>query len=158
MMIAVVSAYGQGNWKTVNYEADPLKGVSAKTVNIYTDDDMGIFYVSDWDKPVFRLITQKGMFRSIMVMGSKIIPVRVGFYKIDGTLEKKFDFTMCPVFNRMDKDISTDSYYLKGRKNIRAIMSWLKSGKGYVRFLVERLNMSEFDLKVMPCVEPPENE
>lgn len=37
-----------------------------------------------------------------------------------------------------------------GRKDIRKIMSRMKSGKGYVRFVVERYNDTDFDIKVTP--------
>lgn len=150
LLLTGLTAFAQGEWETVSREADPLKGVTAKTVCVFTDENVGTLYVWDWDKAIFRLITGEGMFRSVMMMGSKIIPVRVGLYDDDGNLEEMFDFTMYPVDNRMGNEISTADSYLKGRKKLRSAMSRLRTGRGYVRFLVQRQNMSDFDLKVLP--------
>lgn len=150
LLLAVMTASAQGTWSVSHREADPMKGEESKDVYIYKDAGVGSVVVWDWGKADFRLITDKGMFRTRVSSGSVFVLVKVGFYDEQGNMEEMVTVNLLPEDNQMNKYIATADYYMFGRKDIRKIIKHLKSGKGYVRFLVERFNDTEFDLKVTP--------
>ena len=150
LLLAGLTASAQGVWNVSHREADPMKGQEAKDVYIYNVAGVGSVVVWDWDKADFRLITEKGMFRTWVSSGSVFVPVKAGFYDEQGNMQKMVTVHLLPEDNHMRQYIATADYYMFGRKDIRKIIKHLKSGKGYVRFLVERFNDTEFDLKVTP--------
>jgi len=82
--------------------------------------------------------------------GSVYVPVKAGFYDMYGNLEEMVSVILYPDDNTMRKYITTAERYTFGRKDIRKIMKHLKSGRGFVRFVVERYNETDFDMKVTP--------
>ena len=150
LLLAVMTVCAQGTWSVSHREADPMTGEESKDVYIYKDAGIGSVVVWDWNKADFRLITDKGMFRTRVSSGSVFVLVKVGFYDEQGNMEEMVTVNLLPEDNQMKKYIATADYYMFGRKDIRKIIKHLKSGKGYVRFLVERFNDTEFDLKVTP--------
>lgn len=152
MLVLTMIASAQGAW-TVSYrQADELIGQDARNVYIYDVDGIGSIVVWDWKKPNFRLITEKGFFHKKMVQGVNelCVPVMVGFYDKNGTLKTKLNLIMFEEDNHGGKFIATGGFYLGGRGNIRKIMSQMKSGDGYVRFVAELYNKPNFDIKVTP--------
>ena len=150
MLLAGLTVSAQGVWKVSHREADPMKGQEAKDVYVYDVAGVGSMVVWDWDKAEFRLITEKGMFRKWVSSGSVFVPVKAGFYDEQGNMQKMVAVHLLPEDNQMGKYIATADYYVFGRKDIRKIIKYLKSGKGYVRFVVERYNETDFDMKVTP--------
>lgn len=90
------------------------------------------------------------MFRTWVSSGSVYVPVKAGFYDMYGNLEEMVSVILYPDDNTMRKYITTAERYTFGRKDIRKIMKHLKSGRGFVRFVVERYNETDFDMKVTP--------
>ena len=90
------------------------------------------------------------MFRTWTSSGTQLVPVKVGFFDESGKMEKLFTVNLMPEDNSMKKYIATADYYMLGRKDIRKIMSRMKSGKGYVRMVAELYNNPDFDIKIFP--------
>lgn len=149
-LFAWLAASAQGTWRVSHREADPMKGQDERDVYIYDADGIGSMVVWDWDKYNFRLITQNGMFRTWVSSGTVFVLVKAGFYDEHDNMKEMVTVQLLPEDNQMRKYIATADFYMFGRKDIRKIFKHLKSGKGYVRFLVERYNETDFDLKVTP--------
>ncbi len=150
LLLSGITASAQGTWRVSHREADPMKGQKERDVYIYDAEGIGSMVVWDWDKADFRLITQKGMFRTWVSSGTVFVPVKAGFYDENGNMKEMVTVQLLPEDNQMRKYIATADFYMLGRKDLRKIFKHLKSGKGYVRFLVERYNETDFDLKVTP--------
>ncbi len=150
LLLAELTVSAQGTWSVSHREADPMKGQDAKDVYIYDVEGIGSLVVWDWDKAAFRLITEDGMFRTWVSSGSVYVPVKAGFYDEHGNLGKMVTVNLLPEDNTMNKYIATAGYYMLGRSDIRKIIKYLKSGKGYVRFVASRYNDTDFDIKVSP--------
>lgn len=153
LLVVGLTAGAQGTWRVLHREADPMKGQEAKDVYIFDAAGIGSVVVWDWNKADFRLITEKGMFRTWVSSGTVFVPVKVGFFDESGNMEKLVTIQLLPEDNHMRKYIATADYYMFGRKDIKKIISRLKSGKGYVRFVAERYNEIDFDIKVTPYLK-----
>ena len=123
MTVLSMAANAQGTWEVSHRQADPMKGQEARDVYIYNANGIGSVVVWDWNKADFRLITEKGLFRTWVSSGSSFVPVKVGFYDDNGNLEKMFTVNLFPEDNHMGKYIATADFYYLGRKNIKKIMA-----------------------------------
>lgn len=150
LLLAGLTAGAQGRWTVSHREADPMKGQDARDVYIYNANGIGSLVVWDWNKADFRLITEKGMFRTWVSSGSTFVPVKVGFYDDKGNLEKMFTVNLLPEDNHMRKYIATADFYFGGRGDIKKIIKRLKSGKGFVRMVAQLYNDPDFDIKIIP--------
>lgn len=151
MAVLTMTASAQGTWSVSHRQADPLIGQEAQDVYIYKVDELGSLVVWDWNKPDFRLITDQGFFHQVTVQGTGMcIPVNVGLYDKNDNLKTKFQILLFEEDNHGGKWIATGGFYLGGRGNIRKILGRIKSGDGYVRFVAERYNQSNFDMIVTP--------
>lgn len=150
MLLVGLTANAQGTWKVSHRDADPMRGQTEQDVYIYEINGVGSVVVWDWDKADFRLITTKGMFKNEYTTNGKMVPVKAGFYNKQGKLEKMVTVVMFPEDNHSNKWIATGGFYYFGRGSIRKIISNLKKGKGYVRFVVQRYEDTDFDIIVTP--------
>ena len=135
LLLAGLTASAQGTWRVSHREADPMRNQEEGDVYIYDAPGIGSMVVWDWDKADFRLITEQGIFRTWANSTSVYVPAKVGFYDLYGNLEEMVTVFLVPERNKMNRFISTASFYMFGRKSIRKIFKHLKSGKGYVRFV-----------------------
>ena len=139
-----------GGWRITHREADPMKGQTEQDVYIYDVLGMGTLVVWDWNEPDFRLITEKGFFKFSTYGPYTTVGVKVGFFDDNDNMEKMVYLTLSVEPNHNWKYITTDIW---GRKKIKKILSRLRSGKGYVRFVAQRYDDSDFDMKVEPYNE-----
>ena len=152
MAVLSLTAGAQGKWDVSYRQADELIGQDAKSIYMYEAKGIGTVVVWDWSKPDFRLITDKGFFKATYCQGGKYYPVTVGFYDDNGNLEQKFSIQMLEEDNHGGKYIATGDFYIGGRGNIKKIMARMKSGKGYVRMVVDLYNKPPFDIKITPYI------
>lgn len=150
LLLAGLAASAQGEWIVSHRDADPMKNQDARDVYIYKTGGYGEVVVWDWDKADFRLIAEKGFFHVLNAGGMRIVPIRAGIYDENGELEKIYDIDLVPENNTNNRWIATADFYYFGRGDIRKVMKRMKSGKGYVRFLVEMYDKKYFDIKVKP--------
>ena len=127
-------------WYDVCFEADELKGEDACTMHCYRNDD-GEFSMDDDYNHSFVLCTFDGIFDTNYCYGERIIKnAVVGLYDKNGKLLEKFsNFKM----------FVSDSGFA-GTKN-KKIKEFIKTKKGYVRFVISRYARSDFDMKI-PCI------
>jgi len=151
LLLAGLAASAQGTWAVSHREADPMKNQDERDVYIYTVKGIGNVVVWDWDKAEFRLIAEKGFFRTLInSKGIRVALIRAGFYDESGKLEKYYDIQLVPEDNTSNKWISTAGFYFGGRGSIRKVMKRMKSGKGYVRLLGQLYDNKDFDINVTP--------
>ena len=150
--VVIMTASAQGTWTVSHRQADELKGQTAQDVYIYEAPGIGSVVVWDWNKPDFRLITDKGFFHQKRVQGVNgfCVPTNVGFYDKNGNFKTKFQLIMFEEDNHGMKWITTGGWYLAGRGNIRKALKRMKSDEGYVRIVAELYNRPDFDIKIYP--------
>ena len=149
LLLTVLAAGAQGKWTVFHREADPMKGQDERDVYIYDAPGIGSVVVWDWKKADFRLISEKGMFRKWVSSGSTFVPVKVGLFDENGKMEKMVEVRLCPEDNH-NNYIMTFGWYMLGRSDIKKIISRLKKGKGYLRFVATLYNQPDFDMIVTP--------
>lgn len=144
LMTMVLSVNAQ-NWQTETTQGDELKGTSAKTMNIYTDDS-GTFVFTNEDSYAFMVVTNEGIFDyDIDKYAKRTI---VGLYDANNVLIEKLDLPLQRTF------ITSSHGKVMGcvKKNVgEKILSFIKSEKGYVRIIAGRYDRTDFDFKV-PCL------
>lgn len=158
MLSAVLTASGQGEWKSTVIHGDELKGVKGGVVHIYTQPEMGSFVFWGFDKFLFRLTSDKCQFNT-KISGEYIgITIHVGIYSDDGQLIEKFDMWL-------DKEDNYANMFVKTRNEgamsnpigqkgkVKKIFKALQNGNGYVRIVCERYHNTDYDLKIVPFKE-----
>jgi hypothetical protein len=161
MALATLTAGAQGVWKTGMTKGDELKGKVPEPYYQYDVSGVGSFISWDWDKANFRITTDQGQFKAwektmVYANGNQVktgdvyTTVTAGLYDKDGKLEKKVEFNMYVEDDSGNAWIHTYEWYGTGRGKIRKVIEKIKSGEGYVRFVVGRRGMADFDLIVTP--------
>lgn len=161
MVVLCVSANAQGTWTVGMTDGDELKGKKSEPYYRYDVPGVGSFISWDWEKANFRIITDQGQFKAwektvVYANGNQVrtgdvyVPVTVGLYDKNGKLEKKVEFNMYVEDDSGNAWIHTYYWYGTGRGKIRKVVEKIKSGEGYVRFVVGRRGMTDFDLIVTP--------
>lgn len=161
LWLACMAASAQGSWITGINEADELKGIKGGPYYIYEVKGIGSFVVWDWKDPTFRINTTSGQFNVwyYTKTGDLFVEVKMGLYTMDGKLTEKFE-------DRIQSDIHKTSAWLNKKwiygwsqdKAIKKMLRALKEGTGYVRIVCQQKGAPDFDLKVMPYVEPAAEE
>lgn len=154
LTVVAVGAAGQGTWSKKTIKADELRGEEGGTYLLYEDPSMGEIVIWNWDEFQFRLISLGGQFN----VSRDGMVVNVGIYDDNDKLVEKFGMWLDREDNRANRFIRTrDAGYMNNpvgqKKKVKKIFKALQSGTGYVRFLCERYNELDFDLKVLPYKE-----
>ena len=164
MAVAIsMMAQAEGNWQVVTQEADELKGVEAGTVYIYEDSVMGSFVLWNWDTPQFRIVSARQL--SIETGWTQYVGnfsgvnMLVGIYTADGKMEEKFTMWLDTEKDRghrfeRTRDAGSLRTPIGQKKHVKKIFEALQTPGKYVRFVCERYNDTDFDLKVMPFIRP----
>lgn len=161
MLLAGLTAGAQGTWTTGMTAGDELKGTKPKPYYYYEVPGMGEFVSWTWEDAYFRLISEHPfqVWEKTLLFqngnqvntGELYVPMTAGIYDKNGKLEKKVEFNMIVEDNTGNRQIHTYKFYgMSGRGKLRKIISKIRSGEGYVRFVAGRAGMSDFDLTVTP--------
>lgn len=104
-----------------------------------------------------RYLQQKeGLMYGIIKIVDSVI-ITMGLYTLDGKLTDKRDIELAADHTQKEAWINKKGiYYPATRKMIKKMLRTLKSGEGYVRIICARKGATDFDLKIMPYVEPSE--
>ena len=140
----VANDFRIGEWFRETTDADELKSTKGNTYITYIGDDGFVTYLISEGKLFFN--TDKGLFDYDIYDHSK--GFLIGFYDInDNLVEKvKTDLRSFLVFgSRKDKICITN----KGLNE--KIWGYINNHKGFVRFVIDRYERSDFDIKV-PCI------
>lgn len=151
LLLTVLTAGAQGEWRATRYAGDELTGTAEYTAYNYTEPGNGSYISWGWGNPEFRLITEEGIFSESVCYawyGSyKAVRVLVGIYNDQGDLKEKFYLDMYK-----EKESLGDKIYLSSmkseRKKARKIAKALTTDKGAVRFVCARFHQSDFDFTV----------
>ena len=158
VMVLTAGAQEKGVWSTGMNEADELTGTVGGPWYRYDVDGMGSFVLWDWSDWKFSVLTEKGSFDVWYNMSTNgtvhYVKVKMGLYNNDNKLVEKFENTIEADYNSMKRAWINPSWlYTPGhRKKIKKMIRAIHDGTGYVRIVIERKNMPDFDLKITPYV------
>ena len=137
-------------------KADELTGSLAGPWYRYDLDGVGSLILWDWTDWNFKVLAEKGLFDVWRNKGRYAtvyyVSVKMGLYDNNGNLIEKFENTMEADYNTFKSAwINKEWMYTPGqRKKIKKMIRALKDGTGFVRIVIPRKAMPDFDLKVMP--------
>lgn len=159
LLITVLVANAQGTWSTGMREGDELKGDNGGPYYRYEIEGDGGLVLWDWKDWEFKIFTTKGGFDVWYYQNSgfRYIRITMGLYTLDGKLTDKRDIELAADHTQKEAWINKKGmYYPATRKMIKKMLRALKSGEGYVRIICARKGAADFDLKIMPYIEPSE--
>lgn len=160
-VLSLTAGAQEGKWSTGMTEMDELKGYAGGPYYRYDVEGVGGFILWDWNDWAFKFFTEEGAF-DVWVNernGNCFIKASVGCYTLDGKLIGKFE-------DHVEADhISQKSAWINKKwlyswsqsKGLKKMLRTLKSGNGYMRIVCKRKGAPDFDLKIMPYVEPSED-
>lgn len=159
LTVLCITANAQGTWTTVKVAADELKGVKGGVSYLFSVDSIGSIKIKDWKKDDITITTNNGIFEyskheyeNPLTNVSKVVHVSqilIGLYNNEGVLLEKVDGE-----SYFDED-SPKSLHVVGRTftqqhKIKRMLKAVQSGEGYLRIIVKRKDLADFDLKTTP--------
>lgn len=157
MLFAGLSAVAQGKWSTFNREPDELIGESGGLYYKYSIDSLGSITIREGDDWKFSIESYQGNFYGYTRLRSDkevgVVHILMGLYDLNGNLLEKVDEGIESDQNMGYHSawINTDWLNIYGQRNkLKKMVSCMKSGGGYVRIVVKRTNMPDFDMKITP--------
>ena len=159
-MMAVLSlaaaAQAQTKWKSTKYDGDELTGTSPYTAYSYYQPGTGGIVTFGWDTPMFRISTEKGVFKETTYYTgygeSLAVQVLVGIYDIQSgepKLLEKFNLFMDKEKNSLgDRMFVSGASLKRERKKALKILQALTTSNRIVRFICPRFADSSLDLCV----------
>lgn len=148
LMLVPLVSNAQYKWE-VDYEpADELKGTKADSVYFYLCDSVGSFTYRYNSHDTFVLYSTKGSFKCryngwSLPKNAIQTNATIGLYDDNGELKDKFEYAL-----NVGNDFNIAFSRLQYKKYARKVISWLESGKGYVRIVAALRNGLDFDLVV----------
>ena len=148
LMCVMVNAQ---SWVIKDFPADELQNQPVQTVYLYTDVVFS-FRFSNIDDKMYALLTTKSIFEYSMRRGTNgrnIFDGIVGLYDENNNLVEKLD--ICYEVNTTPNECYPNKYTSKGGNNYKKskkIIEYIKSDKGYVRFIAPLYDNDNFELKV----------
>ena len=159
LMLIGITAYAQGTWTTVKVEADELKGIKGGESYQFSADSIGSVEITDWKKDRITITTNEGVFEyskhevvnsvthmNKVVYVSKIL---IGLYNSEGALQEKLDGESY-FDDENPKSLLVVGRTFKQTRQMKLMLKALQSGDGYMRIVVKRKEMPDFDLKITP--------
>lgn len=157
LLLLSMKTSAQGTWSSFNVNADELKGEPGGVYYKYAIDTLGAVTMREGEEWKFRIESYHGTFYGIVHDGSvKRIPavrILMGLYDVNDKLIEKID-------NDIEGDenlgyrsawVNDEWPYTPGqRTKFKKMISGMWSGNGYVRIVIKRINMPDFDLKITP--------
>lgn len=175
MLLFGMTAYAQGKWSDVETPADELKGEKGGTHYKYSIEGFGEIEIYDWNDCLLRVGTYEGSFdwkeiKSGRVMNytmgggtsTKTVPyatsrysstVLIGKYDNNDKLKDKIEVGMEVDHNQNCQNVTVNKkwfFYPQTCRKIRKMVKAMQSGDGYVRIVVKRKEMPDFDIKITP--------
>lgn len=161
MLLAGLTASAQGTWSIGMNEADELKGYLGGPWYRYDVEGVGGLILWDWNDWTFKFYTEDGAFDVWLNErnGNCFIKVAIGCYTLDGKLIGKFeDRVEADHINQKSAWINKKWIYSWSQsKGLKKMLRALKTGEGYMRIVCKRKGAPDFDLKIMPYVEPSDD-
>lgn len=178
LLLVAVTAGAQGTWSKIEVPADELKGEKGGTHYKYSVEGVGEVEIYDWNDCLVRVGTYEGSFdyqeiksRRVMnySMGGGVstqsVPyatprlsstVLIGQYDSNGKLKEKSEEGWEVDSNLNYQNVTVNKkwfFYPQSCRKIKKLVKAMQSGDGYVRIVIKRKEMPDFDLKIMPYNE-----
>ena len=158
VMLASVSANAQGKWSKHMTKGDELKEIPAGEYYKYTVDTLGAVTIRDFNDWNLEVETFKGNFCGGQTTSSggwqvPYVEIRMGLYDASGQLIEKLFQNIEGDYNWNYRSAHTSEHWLTTpqiRGKFKKMIKAMQSVDGYVRILIKRMNMADFDLKITP--------
>ena len=158
VMLALVTVNAQGTWSKHTTDGDELKEIPAGEYFKYTVDTLGAVTIRDFNDWNLEVETYVGNFCGGLTSSSggwqvPYVEIRMGLYDASGHLVEKFFQNIEGDYNWNYRSAHTSEHWLTTpqiRGKFRKMIKAMQSGDGYVRILIKRMNMADFDLKITP--------
>ena len=175
MLLAGITANAQGVWTTIETPADELKGEKGGIHYKYSVEGVGEIEIYDWNDCLVRVRTYEGSFdyqeiksRQVMnySMGGGVstqsVPyatprfsstVLIGKYDDNGKLKTKSEEGWEVDRSQNCQNVTVNKkwfFYPQSCRKIKKLVKAMQSGDGYVRIVIKRKEMPDFDLIITP--------
>lgn len=175
MLLAELTAGAQGTWSTVEVPADELKGEKGGTHYKYSVEGVGEIEIYDWNDCLVRVGTYEGSFDYKEITSRKVMnysmgggvstqsepyatprlssTVLIGKYDNNGKLKDKSEEGWEVDSNQNYQNVMVNKkwfFYPQSCRKIKKLVKAMQSGDGYVRIVIKRKEMPDFDLKITP--------
>ena len=175
MTLVPMMASAQGVWTTIEIPADELKGEKGGTHYKYSVEGVGEIEIYDWNDCLVRVRTFEGSFdyqeiksRQVMnySMGGGVstqsVPyatprfsstVLIGKYDDNGKLKTKSEEGWEVDHSQNCQNVTVNKkwfFYPQSCRKIKKLVKAMQSGDGYVRIVIKRKEMPDFDLIITP--------
>lgn len=158
MLVSGIAVNAQGMWSTFNRPADELVGEPGGKYYKFSNDTLGAVIIREGEDWKFRVETYKGSFYAKVYDGpaKRVTAVKVlmGLYDNNGKLVEKLGYEIEGEEHQSYRAawINDDDwvYTPTHRSKFRKMITGMFSGEGFVRIVIKRMDMPNFDLKIMP--------
>lgn len=158
LFLSSMTVGAQGIWTMHNTDGDELKEIPAGKYAKYTVDSLGCVIIRDFNDWNLEIETFKGTFCgnfSTSSGGWKVpyIEIRMGLYDANGKLLDKTFKMIEADDNTGFRSAHTSEHWItmpQERAKFKKMIKGMYDGDGYVRILVKRMNMTDWDMKITP--------
>lgn len=158
LLLVGLTASAQGTWTEHKTDGDELKEIPAGVYAKYTVDTLGYVIIRNFDDWNFEIETFEGSFCGDFTTSSggwkvPYIEVRMGLYDANGKLIDKTFKNIEADYNNNFRSAHTSEHWItmpQERAKFKKMIKGMYDGDGYVRILVKRMNMPDWDMKITP--------
>jgi len=157
MLVLTLTTGAQGEWTKFSVKPDELIGEPGGMYYKYSVDTLGAIIIREGEEWKFKIETYSGGFYGIVYNGSvKRIPIvkfLMGLYDSSGNLIEKIDNDLQGDENLSYKSawVNDDWPYTPGQRGkLKKMISEIFSGDGYVRIVVKRMDLPDWDMRITP--------
>ncbi len=169
MTMLSMSANAQGTWCTIETPADELKGEKGGVHYKYSVEGIGEIEIYDWNDWLFKITTYDGgfdyneiktrqVYNADLSIRTEVLPtprykcnVLIGLYDTNDALKEKIELAMEVDQHQKCQNLTVNKswfpYPQTGRK-VKKLFKAIRDSKGYLRFIVKRKEMPDFDIKI----------
>ena len=153
MLLVELTASAQGTWVTYELEVDELTGEPGGKYMKFVNDTIGSVTIHEGDDFWMRVESCNGNFYGIYDTNRVgIVQMLLGLYDDNGKLLDKYEGKIHGTehLNFRSVWIDKDWSYFGQKPVLKKIIARMKSGNGYARIVIHRVDMPDFDLKITP--------
>ena len=153
LIMVGMTANAQGIWSMYELQADELIGEPGGKYIKFTNDTIGSVTIREGDDFWMQVESSNGNFYGIYDPNSVgIVQMLFGLYDGNGNLLVKYDGKIHGTEHTNFRSvwIDKDWAYFGQKPVLKKIIAGMKSGSGYARLVIHRVNMPDFDLKITP--------
>ena len=172
LLLVGVTAFAQGTWSAIEVPADELKGEKGGTHYKYSVEGLGEIEIYDWNDCILRVGSYEGSFDWEEITSYQVFNVNtggvdtkpyatprissnvlIGKYDSSDKLKDKIEVGLEVDHNQNCQNVIVNKkwfFYPQTCRKIKKMVKAMQSSDGYVRIVVKRKEMPDFDLKITP--------